>query len=71
MTGGHAQAEMERYYAARACRYEKVYDTPARARDIAEIEHHLKERFAGLRVLEVACGTGFWTRRVADTADAI
>jgi demethylmenaquinone methyltransferase/2-methoxy-6-polyprenyl-1,4-benzoquinol methylase len=65
------QGEMEKYYAARASQYEKVYDTPERSRDIARLEALLTERFANLRVLEVACGTGFWTRRVAAKAAEI
>ncbi len=49
------------YYARRAAEYERVYAKPERQADLRAIEAWLVPLFAGRRVLEVACGTGWWT----------
>ena len=54
-------ASMADYYARRAGEYEQVYFKPERQADIRALEAMLAEPFAGRRVLEVACGTGWWT----------
>ncbi|GAA0742265.1 methyltransferase domain-containing protein [Ideonella azotifigens] len=66
-TDGSAQG-MQRYYAARAPEYDLVYEKPERQADIALLQAELPRRFEGLRVLEVACGTGFWTQFIAPAA---
>jgi demethylmenaquinone methyltransferase/2-methoxy-6-polyprenyl-1,4-benzoquinol methylase len=60
--------EMVRYYARRAGEYERVYETPAWQPALAEIRHRIAEIFRGRRVVEVACGTGYWTEHVARVA---
>jgi SAM-dependent methyltransferase len=60
--------EMRAYYARRAPYYDAVYDKPERARDIALLRDFLPASFAGRAVLEVACGTGYWTQHIAQTA---
>jgi SAM-dependent methyltransferase len=52
---------MQRYYAQRAAIYERVYFKPERQADLRAIEAWLPAQFAGRRVLEIACGTGWWT----------
>jgi len=52
---------MREYYARRAAYYERVYHRPERQTDLRAIEAWLPQRFAGREVLEVACGTGWWT----------
>ncbi len=59
---------LESYYAARAAEYDDVYRKPERQPDLRAIERWLPGRFAGLRVLEVACGTGYWTQWIAPVA---
>ena len=49
------------YYRRRATYYERVYQKPERQTDLRAIEAWLPEVFKGRRVLEVACGTGWWT----------
>ncbi len=56
------------YYAQRAPYYDAVYDKPERAKDIAFLAGALPNIFAGKNVLEVACGTGYWTQHIARNA---
>ena len=53
--------EMRQYYAQRAAYYERVYFKPERQTDLRAMEAWLPAQFAGRRVLEIACGTGWWT----------
>lgn len=63
-----ASSEMHAYYAARAPYYDAVYMKPERREDIAFLSAHLPDRFRGREVLEVACGTGYWTQHIATSA---
>lgn len=63
-----SSAEMQAYYASRAPYYDAVYLKPERAKDIAFLCEYLPAAFAGRAVLEVACGTGYWTQHIAGTA---
>lgn len=56
---------MRAYYAARAAEYDRVYAKPERQPDLAEMSAWLPPWFVGRQVLEVACGTGHWTRFIA------
>ena len=59
---------MQAYYAARAREYDQVYLKPERQQDLRAIEQWLAPRFTARRMLEVACGTGYWTQFIAPTA---
>lgn len=52
---------MRAYYVQRASYYERVYHKPERQADLRAMEAWLGGPFAGRHVLEVACGTGWWT----------
>ena len=52
---------MRSYYAQRAAYYERVYHKPERQADLRAMEAWMPAAFAGRDVLEVACGTGWWT----------
>ena len=54
-------AGMAAYYARRAAEYEAVYSKPERQTDLRRMEAELAAPFAGRSVLEIACGTGWWT----------
>jgi ubiquinone/menaquinone biosynthesis C-methylase UbiE len=63
-----ASADMHAYYAARAPYYDDVYLKPERKDDIKFLATHLAQRFHARNVLEVACGTGYWTQHIAKSA---
>jgi demethylmenaquinone methyltransferase/2-methoxy-6-polyprenyl-1,4-benzoquinol methylase len=62
---------MQDYYAARAPEYDKIYWKPERQSDLRKIEEWLPTVFAGSSVLEVACGTGYWTQFIAPVASRV
>ncbi len=53
--------DMQAYYASRAAEYERIYAKPERQDDLRAIEAWLPAQFANHDVLEIACGTGWWT----------
>lgn len=63
--------DLIRYYAQRAAEYEKVYTKPERAKDRQKLNNELRRVFAGHDVLEVACGTGYWTLPVSEVARSV
>lgn len=64
---------MQEYYNRRAREYEAVYrrDDPIRQGELVEMETAIQNAMHGKRVLEVACGTGYWTERAVKTAEHI
>ncbi len=60
-----ADLDLQRYYARRAQEYERIYARPERQADLAAIKPWLATQFEGASVLEVACGTGYWTPHAA------
>ncbi|HXC01759.1 MAG TPA: methyltransferase domain-containing protein [Opitutaceae bacterium] len=59
------------YYSQRANEYERIYARPERQEDLGRLRNHLGSFFEGDHVLEVACGTGYWTEVVARSAHSI
>lgn len=59
------------YYAQRATEYERIYAKPERQADLAALRARIGEIFKGKRVLELACGTGYWTDVIAERAQHI
>jgi len=66
-------AEMKLYYARRAERYDASmgYDDPAVVGTLEPVAEALREEMRGRAVLEIACGPGFWTERVAAAAASV
>ncbi|HMO44795.1 MAG TPA: class I SAM-dependent methyltransferase [Rubrivivax sp.] len=54
-------AALQDYYARRAATYERIYLKPERQAELRALQAWLPGVFAGRRVLEIACGTGWWT----------
>ena len=66
-----AETDLTRYYAQRAREYERIYERPERQADLARLKAMLPPLFAGRRVLEIACGTGYWTQFLVHEAREI
>ena len=62
---------MQDYYAARANEYDQIYLKPERQADLRKIEQWLPEVLSGRTVLEVACGTGYWTQFIAISSASV
>lgn len=56
---------MQTYYGERAAYYDRVYAIPERQADLRLLESWIKDTFRSRRVLEIACGTGYWSRFIA------
>lgn len=63
--------DIERYYAERADEYERIYAKPERQQDLARLRRELPALLSDRDVLEVACGTGYWTHLVAARARTV
>jgi demethylmenaquinone methyltransferase/2-methoxy-6-polyprenyl-1,4-benzoquinol methylase len=59
------------YYSRRAPEYERTYLAPERQPDLRALEALVLNDLAGHDVLEIACGTGWWTERIAKVARSI
>ncbi|MGQ7884297.1 methyltransferase domain-containing protein [Paenibacillus sp. WC2504] len=64
---------MQDYYGARAAEYERIYarEDADYQQELAMLADIVKRQVTGSRVLEVACGTGYWTQFMAETAKHI
>ena len=59
------------YYGKRAGKYESIYDKPERRPELDTLHHLLRQLLAGEDVLELACGTGYWTSALAPVVRSI
>jgi SAM-dependent methyltransferase len=64
-------AELATYYAKRANIFEQVYAVPERQADLVKLKERVRETLRGHRVLELACGTGYWTEQIASVAESV
>jgi SAM-dependent methyltransferase len=62
---------LARYYAATAPQYDAAVNRPERADDLAVLRARVAELVRGHAVLELACGTGYWTEVMAATAASV
>jgi demethylmenaquinone methyltransferase/2-methoxy-6-polyprenyl-1,4-benzoquinol methylase len=62
---------LETYYARRAAEYEKIFEKPERQADLSRMRIDIPAFFKGERVLEIACGTGYWTPLIAAQAESL
>ena len=64
-------ADLKLYYARRAREYEEIYLKPERQTDIAALKRRVAELLTGCDVIEIACGTGYWTQVFAPVARSV
>lgn len=62
---------LREYYRRRAAEYDRIYAKPERQADLRTLEGLVGRWLAGRRVLELACGTGWWTAIAARTAASV
>jgi demethylmenaquinone methyltransferase/2-methoxy-6-polyprenyl-1,4-benzoquinol methylase len=58
-------------YTPRVPEHDRIYERPECQNDLRRLREMLTELLAGRRVLEVACGTGYWTEHVAQVAQSV
>jgi SAM-dependent methyltransferase len=63
--------DLQRYYSKRAPEYDSIYGKPERGKDLLTLERMVSSQLAGLDVLEIACGTGYWTQRIGGAANSV
>lgn len=63
--------DLIKYYKDRAKEYETIYLKPERQDDLKNVTALLQNIFTNKTVFEIACGTGFWTEKIAQTASAV
>jgi SAM-dependent methyltransferase len=61
----------QEYYAAVAATYDLQYERPEVEDDLEELHEALTELLHGHKVLELACGSGYWTDIIADAAESV
>lgn len=59
------------YYTKRADEYEQIYQKPERQADLTVLRRYLQGALANHNVLELACGTGYWTAAYAPVARSV
>jgi len=62
---------LRKYYQNRANEYELVYQKPERQADLKQLHLYLKKAFENKKVVEIACGTGYWTKTIAESCHHI
>ena len=65
------KTDLKQYYAQRAAEYELFYAKPERQVDLAAMKLAIGEAFPGRSVIEIACGTGWWSEHIASTAASL
>ncbi len=64
---------LEEYYSRRAEEYDDIYHRPdkTRLKEQKFLAEYISQTFKGKFVLELACGTGFWTKHLIKSAKKI
>jgi ubiquinone/menaquinone biosynthesis C-methylase UbiE len=63
--------DLKEYYRRRASTYDALYHRDERKEELNEAAKIIEEIFRGKEVLEIACGTGYWTERISQTAKSV
>lgn len=62
---------LAKYYAERASEYDRIYLKPERQEELSILSNELAQLLAKRKVLEVACGTGYWTQFIAPNCESV
>jgi ubiquinone/menaquinone biosynthesis C-methylase UbiE len=64
------ETDLNPYYDFRAPIYEEIYhrEDPGQQEELEKIASFVKERLCGRRILEIACGTGYWSEKASESA---
>lgn len=63
--------DLKTYYNDRATEYDKVYQILEEQKDLLKSIEFFQNIFANKSVIEIACGTGYWTEQISKTAKSI
>ena len=63
--------DLATYYNDRAKEYDKVYQIAEEQEDLLKATALFQSIFKNKSVLEIACGTGYWTEQISKTATSI
>jgi ubiquinone/menaquinone biosynthesis C-methylase UbiE len=63
--------QIEKYYAKRASEYEQIYEKAERQDELEWLRGRIPALFRGRTVLDIACGTGYWTQFIAKAAKKV
>jgi SAM-dependent methyltransferase len=62
---------LEQYYAHCAGSYDAVYEQEERQEDLESLQEAVAELMQGHKVLELACGSGYWTEYISIAAQSV
>lgn len=62
---------LKEYYDRRSSEYDLLYEKPDRQKDLAGMREQAISALRGKKVLEIACGTGYWTEVLSGYVDLI
>lgn len=65
------ETDLVKYYSRRAPEFEEIYQIPERQGDLSTLREYIRGTFRGRQVLEIACGTGYWTEILAESAASV
>jgi ubiquinone/menaquinone biosynthesis C-methylase UbiE len=63
--------QLTQYYAVNADNYDQIYADEARFDDLDDLQEMVAELFQDHKVLELGCGTAYWTDLIAETAESV
>jgi SAM-dependent methyltransferase len=63
--------QLIQYYAVNAATYDQGYEAEEIQDDLEELHERLEDLLSGHKVLELACGTGYWTETLATVAESV
>lgn len=63
--------QLTQYYAVNADNYDQVYAQEERFDDLDDLQELIAELFDGHKVLELGCGTAYWTDLISEVAESV